>query len=272
MDQLPSGHFFGHLLRSLRVADFLLSETRYPAGARLPRHCHEGAYFCLIRKGWYTEIYGRQARTCSPMTLAFHPPGETHYQQFHNVEVCSFNVEITPARLTCLREEYPILAAPMHWRGGILTALALRLYQEFAREDACSSLVMEGLVLEILGEASRGVGGVPSQRPPPWLEQLRSALHSHFAHHVSVNGLAGLAGVHPVYLARAFRHYCGCSVGEYLRRLRLEYACQRLSQSDESIAEIALAAGFADQSHLTRLIKRRTGLTPASFRRASRSR
>jgi AraC family transcriptional regulator len=51
----------------------------------------------------------------------------------------------------------------------------------------------------------------------------------------------------------------------------VEYACRQLSTSALPLAEIALAAGFTDQSHLTRVFRRQTRMTPSEFRRASRA-
>jgi AraC family transcriptional regulator len=78
--------------------------------------------------------------------------------------------------------------------------------------------------------------------------------------------------VHPVTLARAFRRSFGCTVGEYLRRLRIERATEQLAGGDTPLAEIALAAGFADQSHFSNVFRRRTGMSPSAFRRAARGR
>jgi AraC family transcriptional regulator len=61
------------------------------------------------------------------------------------------------------------------------------------------------------------------------------------------------------------------SAAQYLRRLRLEWAAERLRKPDDPLAEIASAAGFADQSHFTRRFKRLFGVTPAVFRAASRT-
>jgi AraC family transcriptional regulator len=79
--------------------------------------------------------------------------------------------------------------------------------------------------------------------------------------------LALEAGVHPVHLARVFRARHGISPGEYLRRRRLDWAAHRLAESAVPIADIALEAGFADQSHLTRSFHRWMGLTPLQYRR-----
>jgi AraC family transcriptional regulator len=77
-------------------------------------------------------------------------------------------------------------------------------------------------------------------------------------------------GVHPVTLARGFRRAYGCSVGAYLRRLRVARAAQRLAETDDALAEIALEAGFADQSHFSNLFRRETGVSPSAFRRSVR--
>ncbi len=83
--------------------------------------------------------------------------------------------------------------------------------------------------------------------------------------------LAREANVHPVYLARAFRRFFRHSVGEYVRILRMREACRRLADSDEPLADVSLATGFFDQSHLTRHFKRQLGTTPARFRRLVRA-
>jgi transcriptional regulator GlxA family with amidase domain len=57
------------------------------------------------------------------------------------------------------------------------------------------------------------------------------------------------------------------TLGSYVRGLRLEWVAARLLGSEESLASIALAAGFADQSHLTRAFKAYSGLTPQIYRR-----
>jgi AraC family transcriptional regulator len=73
-----------------------------------------------------------------------------------------------------------------------------------------------------------------------------------------------------VTLARGFRKAYGCSVGAYLRWLRIVHAARRLAESDEPLAEIALEAGFADQSHFSNVFRRETGLSPSVFRREAR--
>jgi AraC family transcriptional regulator len=68
----------------------------------------------------------------------------------------------------------------------------------------------------------------------------------------------------------SFRQHFHCTVGDYVRRLRVEYAIHLLSTSDMSAAWIAHTVGFADQSHFCRTFKRLTGMTPLQFQKISR--
>jgi AraC family transcriptional regulator len=78
--------------------------------------------------------------------------------------------------------------------------------------------------------------------------------------------LARVAGVHRVHVARAFRDHLGCTVGDYVRRLRVQRACELLTATSLSLPDVAVRAGFFDQSHMTRVVKRFLGTTPAALR------
>jgi AraC family transcriptional regulator len=96
---------------------------------------------------------------------------------------------------------------------------------------------------------------------------VREVLRTHFANPPKLAELANLAGVHPAHLSRSFHSHYSCTIGGYVRQLRVEFACRQLAQTDEPIAEIALEAGFAHQAHFSTAFKRQTGRTPAEVRR-----
>ncbi|MEA2337628.1 MAG: hypothetical protein QOE82_1635, partial [Thermoanaerobaculia bacterium] len=78
--------------------------------------------------------------------------------------------------------------------------------------------------------------------------------------------IAAVAGCDPSYLCRAFRRRTGCTMGEYARQLRAKKAAELIASSSHSLADVALACGFSDQSHLTRLFKACYGMTPGAYR------
>jgi AraC family transcriptional regulator len=152
-----------------------------------------------------------------------------------------------------------------------VAARAERLYREFRQMDDVSPLAIEGLLLEILADASRRAVRAHGRRRPRWLEQVRDLLHSRFAERLALAELGEAVNVHPIYLASQFRRHFGCTLGDYLRRLRVDFAARDLAGSETPLWEIALAAGFSDQSHFTRIFKQHTGLTPAAYREMARS-
>jgi AraC family transcriptional regulator len=127
-------------------------------------------------------------------------------------------------------------------------------------------LAVEGLLLEMVAALTRSAS-IP-QDGPVWLRRVEDLLRSRFSETITLGELAEEAGVHPIYLASVFRKRFGCSVGEFVRQLRVDRAATLLAHPRTSLAEIAFLTGFADQSHFTRIFKRATGLTPAAYRQA----
>jgi AraC family transcriptional regulator len=265
----PFGRLYGAILRRREVRGLALTETSYPPRLRLPRHSHGHAYFCLVLAGAYTETYTRGARACRPSDVIFHPAGEAHADQFADAGGRCFNVQFSPVWLERLGVPAPSLGPCEDADEGALAWLAARLYGEFRAADDLAPLAIEGLALEMFVERARRAR---ERATPPWIETVTEYLRAHFVERLTLSEVAGAAGVHPVHLAREFRRRRHCTVGEYVRRLRVEFACRELSATDAPLAEIALAAGFSHQSHLTRTFKALTGTTPAKFRALSRAR
>jgi AraC family transcriptional regulator len=264
--KLECGQYFGTVVRRLDLGAIVLAETRHAAGARIPPHAHRNAYFCFVQQGDYVETLGPKSRDCGPLTVAFHTPDETHSECMNGTDVRSLNVEVTPDWLGRVRQLGPILSEPFDCRGGPAAWIAARLYREFRWGDTASRLMIEGLLLEIAAELTRASG--PCSSAPPWLRRVRDLLRVRFRDNLSPADVAAEVGTHSVHLAAVFRKHVGCSVGEFTRNCRVEFASVQLARPSVPLADIAADAGFADQSHFTRIFKQATGLTPAAFRRS----
>jgi AraC family transcriptional regulator len=263
---LDPGHFFGVNRLERRVAGFLLSETHYRGGLLVPPHVHELPYYAFLLAGGYQEHLGRQTVTCAPQSFVFHPSHEVRHGRLCDAGARLFHVEIAPRCLAVLRDEGCVPSDSTVLTAGPLVTLSLSLYREFRQTDTASALAIEGLSLEILGALLRSRLRADA-RHPRWLERAREHVHDDVARTLSVESVAADVGVSAVRLSRAFRRAFGESLGSYQRRLRVRLACERLRDSSLSLAEIALDAGFTDQSHFTRVFKRLIGATPAVFRR-----
>jgi AraC family transcriptional regulator len=264
--RMPSGHFCGIRLNSDLVSDFTFIESLHLPNQKHSKHSHERASLCLVLQGRFTETNGRQSLTCAPSTLLFYPAGEAHAESFHNLRTRCFVIEINPPWLERLDHFSGVVNQPANFHGGKASGLAIRVYKEFCALDEFSNLAIEGLLLEMMAEISRStrqIQGGPTAR----IELAKELVHAHFREPLTLAAIAEQVGLHPVYLAQAFRKACGCTVGEYVRRLRIEFACRELSNPDNPISKIAAAAGFFDQSHFTRTFKQLLGVTPAEFQR-----
>lgn len=264
--QLPPGSYYGQTLRSCKIASFELSERVYSPGYQTPKHTHKQALFCFVMEGAYTETYGSKTRECKSSTLLFHPPGELHAEYFHEAGGRSFIIEIAPQWLTQMREHLVVADSSSDFQGGAFELLSHKLYREFTNTDQASPLIIEGVMMEMLGETVRHSIAKPAHHSPRWLQQARDLLHARFTENLTLADVAQTVGVHPVHLAQTFHKSYQCTVGEYVRKLRIEYACHELATSSKPIVEIALAAGFCDQSHFTRTFKRSIGTAPSQYR------
>jgi AraC family transcriptional regulator len=238
-----------------------LTELLYAEAVRLPRHAHELAGFCLVLDGEYSEGYRARELACRPHSVSF-TPGDTDHTNLFARAHC-FTIVLPPALLTKL--DAP-LTDPFEQHGGMLEWLAQRVLAECRNADDVTPLAIEGLVMEMLAASARARRSSDSQKPPA-IRRVRELLEAHFTEPLRLDDLAAAVGRHPVYVSTSFRRAYGETISDFVRRLRVEYARRELARGALSIVEIALASGFANQSHFTRAFRKAHGVAPAAYRR-----
>jgi AraC family transcriptional regulator len=258
---------YENALPELKTRELSLQIASYAPYQKVPNHAHETAFFCMALEGFCTEIYRSKTRTYEPSFMSFLPAGETHSLKFYETGIRSFSIEIKSPLLERMRECCLNIDESVHCRGGQLTQLYKKAYNEFCQMDDVAPLAIEGLVLEMLVEASRQRRDKEPQQFPRWLKTATEFIHERFSECLTLNDIAEAAGVHHVYLSRAFRKHYRCTIGDYIRRLRVEYASRQILTTKSTLLEIALTAGFSDQSHFSRIFKCQMGITPTEYRR-----
>ncbi len=252
-------------LNKVKLSGLTLTETLHAPSSRMPDHVHESASICLTLTGQGIEIIDGVRVVTEPGCVLMRGPNMVHANQYDAAAHRGFMIELEQRWLNTCRNFLTVFEDHRHFTGGPVPALALRIYRESRVKDSVAPVIVEGLMLEMLGHASRSLIKTPV-RPPAWLMQARELVHGRFNDSLNLVEIANAVGVHPTHLARTFKKHYRTTVGEYVRRLRLDWATRRLSETEDSIAEIALAAGFYDQSHFSHLFKQHTGFTPAEFR------
>ena len=255
-------------VREGAISNVYLTETVHPPGYRVPKHSHQMASLYLVLAGSLSEQFGRcdEARTAGE--LIFTPAHQPHSNVFLRRGGRCLIIELHPALHSRLSECRALPTSLKSYRGQA-AGLATRLYNEFRSGDALSPLVIEGLALEIIGEICRQRSRRHGFGPKGKMQQAQEYLDAAFSQSVSLDDVARAVNLHPVYLGRIFRQTYRCSVGEYVRRRRVDFVCAQLSASDKPLAEIASEAGFCDQAHLTRTFRKLTGTTPGQYRARS---
>jgi AraC family transcriptional regulator len=257
----------GVLVTSADVEGFILSELRFP-----PDYLQDAIepmlpYLALVLDGSMVKSFRAQTMAFGRGSAFTMPAGMWHGARFGStgatIVIVRPRTEATPLT-DCFRRLVELRGRGFNW-------LAWRLAAELRATDAAAPLAAEGFALELLAATAREAAiDRRVGRPPRWLSSAEEFLRARIGASVGLSELADAVGVNAAHLARVFRARYGISVGEYGRRLRLDWAAAEIARDDRPIAEIASEAGFADQSHFTRLFKRHVGTTPAHFREEAR--
>jgi AraC-like DNA-binding protein len=237
---------------------FGLSEVRHRAGDLYNTHTHDLPYLLLVLRGAFREEVRGQIVELTSGGVVVMPAGCDH-RDF--IDDAGLDVLIVTLQGMFGR------AMPL-WRcfsGGPVSRAMVSLYRSFAEGGEWELLAIEELLHEITSCAN---GVLPPERSDR--RAVRAALDVLQAcadQPLRLTNVADEAGVAAAYLARVFKRSTGQTMGAYLRTLRARRAATMLSSTNDPLADVALSAGFADQSHLCRVFAEQYGVTPARFRR-----
>lgn len=260
---LAPGAHFGQVKSLHKAGSLIVAESYYEPFFQTPFHWHETASFTLVLGGSYVEEFRSERFQCEFGSALYRPAGEIHRDRMSKAGAYCLMVEMPNEWLQ--RITAPNLAFCRPRCGRNRGDFAVRIRRELALADELSPVVLEALVVELACEARRD--SFREKHSPLWLRRLRERIDCEFA---SLPGLAAMArdaGVHVGHMARAFRQYFGCTIGEYARSRKIEYCCEKLRSESRSLCDLAASAGFSSQAHMTRLFKSQTGMTPGEFRR-----
>jgi AraC family transcriptional regulator len=255
----------GHVVRSFAIGDFRLTLTAHAPGLRLSGPDHELANVNFVLAGGYSESFGRSEVQLVRGDAVLKPSGATHSDRYGTAVTRCLALEIGRGFRAADGLRYPRMI-PSSAAAQIGTALC----EEFRLGPRASPLVIEGLLLQAFGHAERHGRDETAPMPPRWVRAARERLTERWRDRESLSDIAADLGVSPAHLSRTFARYYGCTISGYVRSLRLEVARSLLRDSREPLSRIAADAGFADQSHFSRVFRRAVGVTPRAYRRAQR--
>ena len=248
--------FQGEVEKSIFDSNFCLSKIVYPKG-EADWHFHERPFIAFVLKGHMVEKNKRTELSC--------PPGSLLYQNWEEQNSHQCLVDGT----LCIILELFDSNSKMK-RGSFLfhdpsiNILFHQLYKESKFYSETTNLEVSSLVSEISGVCYQKYDH--EYKRLPWTSKLLDIIQDNYSSPLSLRWLAREIGIHPVYLSRAFRKEFNCTIGQFLRRVRVERSMILLYNSNLSLSEIAYSCGFADQSHYNRCFKQINNITPHQYR------
>ena len=268
-ESLPYGIYFGASQVRRELPGFSVSLLTPTLRAEdVPLHTHESASFVFVLAGSYLSSADGAAPVSFSPTLIFNPAGTVHRDSFVLADGRFLAVSISDHSLRVALDwaVLPTDAAAFTSGPGFITAL--QFAQQCAASGPASISTMEAMCWELLSTMS-GVCLWPDKHGdslPSWIGRARELLHDRCSDSLQIAEMAQQLGVHPVYFARAFRRVFRCTPGEYRMSCRLRDALTLMQNARIPLSEIALNAGFFDQSHFCTAFRKHFGIAPQAYR------
>jgi AraC family transcriptional regulator len=192
----------------------------------------------------------------------------------------SLHFHVKRAALNALADDHGARRiGTLSWpHGGLdetLSQVASALLPALANPQCASKLFLDHIGKALVTHFGRAYGGmlfasdIARGGLTPWQERrCKEMVTGRIAEQITIEDLAKECRLSNRHFARAFRKTTGESPHRWILRRRVDVAKQMLGGCDHSIPAIALACGFADQSHLTRVFSAMVGTPPGAWRRA----
>jgi len=236
------------------------------SGERVGWHYHETPHLTFILRGTVVEGTKRTIHHCAAGQLLFHGGFEPHYNRNVENDVRCLHIDFSPDYLASIARGQNNLQGIFDVESSEIKLLCYKAFKEVVFADDLSPSSIHGIALDILSQLLFCEVSARDPRPS-WVGRLQELLKDKSSETFSLDELSHELNIHPVHLSRSFSRYFRCTLGEYVRSVRVEKSLRLMSRRNLSLTEIATTCGFADQSHFTRSFKRIMGVTPSSYRK-----
>lgn len=263
MLQLKAGRYLGSNKRSWDANGLFVSETEYHSNVFEGWHYHENSHITLILQGGNREQRRNREFESVPGEIVFYASGELHRNLNTKHPSRNINVEIANDFFSHYNLDIAELKTTTSNNANAKFAL-LKAYQECLTNDETSQTTIHGLLLNLIATTA----GVKTESfNPKWVGLVTDILNDRWNENISLDELAKLIGVHPVTISKLFPKYFQCTLGEYIRKIRIDKATILIRNSQLSLTDIGYQCGFFDQSHFIRVFKLTTGFLPNRYKK-----
>jgi len=141
------------------------------------------------------------------------------------------------------------------------------IHSEWLKKEGEYHLKCKGLLILILHRLLAGLDNQPRNRT---VEKIKDYIVENYPNQLSVNQIAEVFEMSPVYCGALFKKYEQRSINSYITLIRIHQAIDYLENTNMNLSEIAMRIGFNDGYYLSRTFKKVVGITPSEYKRAGR--
>jgi AraC family transcriptional regulator len=265
--KLENGKYLGENSRTFHVDGLIISKTTYQEKVFEGWHFHENNHLSFILEGGNREYRKNDDRAVVPGNIMLYRGGEWHRNNNTQYPSQNINLEIEGNFLTHYGISFPAGSHDvLHTFQAHAPLIAIKMYHDCLAADQHSALSIHQQLLALLQTAGNPLLQEKQLFAGHALKVVE-LLHDRWNENISLQDLSTITQLHPVTVSRHFTAYFNCSLGEYMRKIRIGKALFLVRQTDDSLTGIAYQCGFFDQSHFTRTFREQTGFLPKDFRK-----
>ncbi|OEK04605.1 helix-turn-helix domain-containing protein [Roseivirga misakiensis] len=245
--------FSGRVVEKQKFDDFTISIIHFDSCLSNDWHFHDKTLICTVVIGSYRDVSTKHIQELTPGKIRCYQKGEAHQNipiDLHSVvlivelEDRFFNDQISRNNFT-LDELVNLDLIQMY-----LDLITKRIMQP---KDLVSKLRL-------------AFQGQVSTEYDKRANEIKAVLNDRWNEFPSLAELSSVLKIHPVTISKYFSKAIGITISEYVRKIKIKRAVLVILNTEKTMAEIAFACGFSDQSHMIRLVKSYMGYTPGHIR------
>jgi len=254
-------------------------------------HYHQEFELSFITEGSGKRIVGDSVESFHPGDLIFIGPriphvwisGEMARTQHSGRTLESvyllFNQDILPQGLTSLPEFNDVKRAILlSERGMLITGDTLnqvsKIMLQLPYQGRMKRLMLFYEILHIIGNsesftllASEGYVKSKFETSNTRVNNIHEFLMNNYREEINLEEIADLVHLAPASVCRFFKSATGQTIFNYLNKIKVDYACNLLMNTDLNIVDISFDCGFNNLSHFNKQFKQITGKTPSQYRK-----
>ena len=259
---LSAGQYSGAIDRLKHIDGLIAGTTVYEKNAfGRDFHYHENPHLTYILQGGNIENRKGTNVELKAGDVVFYHSGEWHQTLPAAAFSKNINLEIEEVFLKTFDISESNLNEAVR-QNPDSKFLLLKIYKELLTDDPLTDVSIQMLLLKIAEDS-------PTRHicKPRWIIKLYEILNDRWNESHNLADLSASLQVHPVTISKCFPKFFGCTLGEYVRKLKIEKSVVLMKNSRLSLTEIGAECGFSDQSHFTRNFKALTGFLPRQFKK-----